>query len=233
MMNGKKVLAIIPARAGSKRLPNKNILELGGKPLIAWTIESAIASTSIDKVIVSTDSDEIKKVAEDYHAVVPFLRPVELSTDTAASMDVVKHAVTYLRDQGETFDIIVLLQPTSPLRTARHIDDALDFYSNKEAESVVSVVKCEHSPLWSNELPKSLSTDTFIREDIKNKRSQDLPQFFRLNGAIYISSEAGLLKSGSFLSTRNGYAYEMDAYSSVDIDNELDFKFAKFLIDEI
>lgn len=233
MINGKKVLAIIPARAGSKRLPNKNILELGGKPLIAWTIESAIESEAVDKVIVSTDSDVIKNVAEAYRANVPFLRPVELSSDTASSIDVVTHAVTFLRDKGEAFDIIVLLQPTSPLRTAKHIDDALEFFHKKEAEAVVSVVKCDHSPLWSNELPKSLSIDKFIREEVKNKRSQDLPAYFRLNGAIYISTGSSLSTSGSFFPNSNGYAYEMDEYSSVDIDNEMDFKFTNFLVNSI
>ncbi len=224
MFGEKKVLAIIPARGGSKRLPQKNILDLNGKPLIAWTIESALQSKYIDKVIVSTDSLAIKKISEKYGAEVPFIRPESLSTDIASSIDVIKHALSFYHNK---FDYVVLLQPTSPLRIFSDIDSAFELIT-KEVKAVVSVCETEHSPLWSNTLDANLSMRNFIRDELKNKRSQDLPVYYRLNGAIYIAEVNYFYQNNGFFG-ENTKAYIMPQERSVDIDTELDFEWAKLL----
>ncbi len=225
MINRKKILAIIPAREGSKRLPNKNILNLAGKPLIAWSIEAAKASKYIDTVIVSTDSEKIATISKSYHAEVPFLRPGELATDEASSLDVILHAIQSLK---EPFDYILLLQPTSPLRTTQDIDAACELL-NENTQAVVSVCETEHSPLWSNTLPENLSMKDFIRPEIKNKRSQDLPKYYRLNGAIYIAEINYFYQNNGFLGDASK-AYIMSQQNSVDIDTELDFRFCEVLM---
>ncbi len=174
MYKGKRVLAIITAREGSKRVPNKNILNLAGKPLIAWTIEASLNSEFIDKTMVSTDSLKIKKIAEEYGANVPFIRPIELANDIAKSIDVIYHALDFCKKNNEEFEYAILLQPTSPLRTKNDIDNAFEMLSD-ETKAVVSVCETEHSPIWMNTLPENLSMSQFIKEEYKNLRSQDLP----------------------------------------------------------
>jgi len=227
VINNKKILAVITARAGSKRLPNKNILNLAGKPLIAWTIDEAKKSKYIDKLIVSTDSKEIAEISKYYGAEVPFMRPLELAIDTADSISVLKHSIEFFKNK---FDYILLLQPTSPLRTVKDIDKAIIILNNK-TKAVVSVCETEHSPLWSNILPEDLSMKNFIRSEIKNKRSQDLPKYYRLNGAIYIAETKYFYKNNGFLGDKTK-AYIMSQQNSVDIDTELDFKFCEILINE-
>lgn len=227
MINGKKILAIIPAREGSKRLPNKNILNLAGKPLIAWSIEAAKASKYIDTVIVSTDSEKIATISKSYHAEVPFLRPRKLATDEASSLDVILHAIQTLK---EPFDYILLLQPTSPLRTTQDIDAACELM-NENTQAVVSVCETEHSPLWSNILPDNLSMKDFIRPEIKDKRSQDLPKYYRLNGAIYMAEINYLSENKGFFGTGTK-AYIMPPERSTDIDTKLDFKYSELLLKE-
>ena len=160
MINNNKILAVITARAGSKRLPDKNILDLAGKPLIAWTIEPAKQSKFIDKIIVSTDSIKIKNISEKYGVEVPFIRPKELASDSASSISVLKHAILFYKNK---FDYIVLLQPTSPLRKTLDIDNAIKMLGEK-TEAIVSVCETEHSPLWTNVLPKDLSMSNFIKK---------------------------------------------------------------------
>lgn len=225
MYENRKILAVITARAGSKRLPNKNILNLAGKPLIAWTIEAAAESKYIDKLIVSTDSEEIKEVSLKYGAEVPFMRPAELATDTTDSMVVLNHAIDYFKEQ---FDYILLLQPTSPLRTVEDIDHAMEML-NENTLAVVSVCEMEHSPLWANILPENHSMEGFIRPEIKGLRSQDLPKFYRLNGALYISEMEEFFFNHGFFG-KNTKAYIMPIERSVDIDNSLDMHFAEFLL---
>ncbi len=232
MINGEKVLAIIPARGGSKRLPGKNILPLKGKPLIAWSIEAALNSIFIDKVVVSTDDIEIAEISQKYGAAVPFTRPENLSNDTASSIDVVIHTIDMLALSDEVYDIVVLLQPTSPLRTTEHINQAFNKYVEQDANGVVSVCEAEHSPIWCNTLPADNSLKSFLPEKYKNVRSQDLPTYFRLNGAVYIASISALKKSNSFIQGDKIFAYEMSTKASVDIDSEIDFKLAEFLAKE-
>jgi len=224
----KKTLAIITARGGSKRLPNKNILDLVRKPLIAWTSDVAKKSKHITKLIVSTDSEKIKQVAEKYNVEVPFIRPDYLASDTATSFDVIKHSIEFFANKNEYFDYIMLLQPTSPLRTDQHIDEAFSMLTD-ETKAVVSVCESEHSPLWSNSLPENLSMKNFISEKNKNLRSQDLPIYYRLNGAIYISEINYFFENKGFFS-ENTKAYIMPQLNSTDIDTQLDFDFCEFLI---
>ncbi len=225
-------LAIITARAGSKRLLNKNSLDLAGKPLIAWTIDAAKKTKYISEVVVSTDSLEIKKTAEEFRATVPFMRPEHLSNDTASSFDVVEHCIEFYQTQlNQSFDYIILLQPTSPLRTSADIENAIQLLNEKNADAVVSVCETEHSPLWSNTIDATLSLEHFLRDEVKNKRSQDLPTYYRLNGAIYICKTEELLKQKTFFLKQKCFAYIMDKENSVDIDTALDLKMAEFLID--
>ena len=220
-----KYLAIIPARGGSKRLPNKNILDLNGKPLISWSIETAKKSKNIDEIVVSSDSDKILEIAKKYDVNI-IKRPDELATDTASSIDVIKHVI----ENYPKYKYIVLLQPTSPLRTEKHIDEAIELLEKKNADAVISVCEMDHSPLWSNILPENLSMENFLREDVKNKRSQDLPKYYRLNGAIYICKTDKFLEKNTFFLDQNIYAYVMDRKSSVDIDDEIDFKLAEIVL---
>ncbi len=222
MINSKSVLAIIPARGGSKRLPHKNILDFAGKPLITWTIMSAKNSRYIDNIIVSSDKNKILALAKSMGVDV-VKRPEELSRDETTSFDVVKHAI----DNIKRHDYIILLQPTSPLRTSQHIDESIGFLVEKEADAVISVCEVEHSPLWMNVLGDDCSMNHFLSQDIKNKRSQDLRQYFRLNGAIYISNIDALLKEGGFFIRDKIYAYIMKSADSIDIDNIVDFKVAE------
>lgn len=226
MLNGKTFLAIIPARGGSKRLPRKNVLELAGKPLIAWTIEAGLKSKYIDKIIVTSDDNEILDIAKQFGSDT-LKRPDELSSDTATSFDVIKHTI----ENTDKYDYVVLLQPTSPLRTTEQINDAIELLENKKADAIVSVCEVDHSPLWSNTLPKDNNMNHFIRDEMKDKRSQDLERYYRLNGAIYICKTDKLLHEKSFFIEDNIFAYCMDKKSSVDIDEQFDFEYVKTIIE--
>lgn len=232
-MHKNRYLAIIPARKGSKRLLNKNILKLGGKPLVAWTIEAALKSKYINEVMVTTDSDEIAEISKNYGAKVPFIRPNELATDKASSYDVIKHTIDFYRQKNQIFDYIILLQPTSPLRNYDNINKAIELQIEKNANSITSVCEMNHSPLWSNTLPNNSSMIGFIEPEIIGKRSQDIETYYRLNGAIYIAKTKTLLKEESFISVSKSFAYKMDKKHSVDIDDEMDFKMAELIIKEI
>lgn len=232
MYKDKRFLALIPARSGSKGLKNKNILLLNGKPLIVYTIESAIKSKIFDKIIVSTDSPKIAEVAKKYGADVPFMRPKELATDEASLVDVVLHALQFLIEKGERYDYFALLQPTSPLRTAGDIVNAVNLLLEKDANSVVSVCEVECTPLWANILPSDLSLEGFIKDEVKGKRRQDLPQFYRLNGAIYLASVDYFLREKDWFKEKS-YAYIMPRERSIDIDDHIDLKLAEILIEEM
>jgi CMP-N,N'-diacetyllegionaminic acid synthase len=229
MIGGKKLLAVIPARGGSKRLPRKNILDLAGKPLIAWTIEAALGSKYIDRVIVSTDDKEIATISKKYGADVPFMRPSELATDEAKSVDVVLHLLEKLKKIREKYDYIILLQPTSPLRTTQNIDDSVELLQARKSDAVISVCKVEHSPLWCNLIPDD-DLSNFLDHSILNKRSQDLEQYYRLNGAIYLCNAEKLKEEKAFFLKNRCSAYKMNRESSVDIDSRMDFLYASVCI---
>ena len=220
MYKDKKFLAIIPARGGSKGVPKKNIRDLAGKPLIAWTIAEAKKSRYLDRCIVSTEDAEIKKVAEESGGEVPFLRPQGLAQDGTASIDVVLHAIRKLPD----YDFVVLLQPTSPLRTVEDIDGAIAFCFDHGAESCVSITESEHSPYWMYRLDgmqKMLPLLELSREE--NYQRQKLPKVYRLNGAVYVN-RIGALLSGRSLLEKDTVGYIMPQERSYDIDTMLDFE---------
>ena len=213
------VLAIIPARSGSKGVPNKNARLLGGKPLIAYSIEQAQSSIFIRDIIVSTDSEEIGEMAKRFGAQVPFIRPAHLSSDTAKSIDVVIHAVEFLKEQGKNYDAVILLQPTSPFREVSLIDSAITQFSSSDMDSLVSVsqVPYEYNPHWVYEINENgfLSLATGEKQIIP--RRQDLPQAFHRDGNIYISSVEVLLKKRSFYGEKLGFI-ETKSEINVNID---------------
>lgn len=220
-----KFLAIILARGGSKRLPRKNILPLAGKPMISWTIEAALKSKFVNKVVVSSDDAEILEISLHLGADI-IERPKFLATDTASSFDSIKHVI----ENSPSFEYIILLQPTSPLRTMKHINEAITLLENKQADAVISVNETEYSPLWMNTLDNDQSLEHFLHTAVVNSRSQDLPKYYRLNGAIYICKTERLLQEKSFFIYNKIFAYIMDRESSVDIDEQLDFQIAELLL---
>ncbi len=228
MLKGKKVLAIIPARAGSKRLVDKNTKALLGKPLIGWTIESALLSKYVDKVVVSTDSTYIQEIAQELEAEAPFIRPKELATDSATTVDVIAHCIEHYHD--ESFDIVILLQPTSPLRDQLDIDNALEFYSEKVALSVISVCPLEHPSHWCNTLPEDRNLKSFIKSDSRVKRSQDFEKEYRLNGALYISDINSFKENNGFWTNNASYAFVMAPEKSIDIDTQSDFELCEYFM---
>ena len=226
MYKNKSFLAFIPARGGSKRLPNKNLLNLAGKPLVAWTIEAAKKSQYVHDIILSSDDDRILEIGRDY-GITALKRPDYLATDEAKTVDVVMYHLNQIFFQP---DFIILLQPTSPLRTSKHIDEAIEYLYNKNADAVISVCEIDHPVEWCNILPEDGSLANFIQKEFLNLRSQDLPKRYKINGALYIIKTEKFLKEKTFFLQENIYAYIMDKFSSIDIDDEFDFRFAEFLI---
>jgi N-acylneuraminate cytidylyltransferase/CMP-N,N'-diacetyllegionaminic acid synthase len=229
MYKKKKILAIIPARGGSVGIPKKNIKLLSGKPLIYWTLNEVKKSNFIDRIIVSTDNQAIANIASQCGAEVPFLRPKALSTSKAKMIDVVLHVLKWLNSRGDLYDLVILLQPTSPLRSSFDLDESVKlFFSRKSIKSVISVCQIDHPVQWMGRLSKNNNMKDFVgRKGVKLNR-QDLPVFYRINGAIYLVDIDYLLKNKSFLS-RQSYAYVMPRERSVDIDDYFDFEFADFL----
>lgn len=225
------MLAVIPARGGSKGIPHKNIKHLAGKPLIAYTIEAALESGIFEKVIVSTDSRKIAEISKQYGAEVPFVRPDEISGDLVSSDEVILHALDFFKGKGKEFDYVCKLQPTSPLRTAEHVREAYQLMKEKNADFVVSVCECEHSPLWAGVLGEDRSLDNFIKEDAKRACRQELPTYYRLNGAIYMGKTEAFCENKSFIG-KNAFAYVMKQEESVDIDTSIDFEVAEVIINQ-
>lgn len=223
-----KRIAIIPARSGSKGLKNKNIKELNGKPLMAYTILCAIKSGAFDKVFVTTDSEKYAKIAEQYGADASFLRSEKNSSDSAGSWEVVKEVIHKFKERNECYDEIMLLQPTSPLREPQDIINAINLLYEKGGSSVVSLTMCDHSPLWCNVLPEDGNMDNFDRKEYSNLPRQELPSFYRYNGAIYLIKSEELMKENMF---KTGcYAYVMPGERSIDIDSELDLLIAETIM---
>lgn len=228
MENMPRVLAVITARGGSKGLPGKNIKLLCGKPLIAWTIESAKNSFCIDELIVSTDSDEIAAISQTYGAKVPFIRPQSLATDTTNSVDVILHAIEYYEKQNNFFDYVILLEPTSPLRKKNDLCRALQILKiNESAESIVGVCIAEnHHPSFAmilkNEfiLPYNTCNQQIYHQSI---RRQDLSKVFFLEGSLYISTVKALKIKQTFYHDRT-LPFVVEKWQSFEIDDELDFK---------
>jgi CMP-N,N'-diacetyllegionaminic acid synthase len=214
-----KVLAVIIARGGSKSLPRKNILSAGGRPLIAWTIEASLKSKSIDHVVLSSDDNEIIRVAKDWGCPETFCRPSYLADDTASSIDVVLHTL----DQISGFDYVILLQPTSPLRSAVDIDMAFTHLLSNDAPCCVSICEVDQSPYWMYSVNSDNKIQAILPQSVSPSRRQDLPKTYVLNGAIYIAKIDWLQKNKSFI-TEDTIGFAMAKQNSLDIDTAEDFE---------
>jgi len=226
VFKGRTILAIIPARGGSKGVPRKNIRLLAGKPLIAWTIAEAKKSKYIDRLILSSEDDEIIEVARDFGCEIPFKRPVELAQDETPGIEPVIHAINTLE---EKYDFVVLLQPTSPLRTVEDIDGCIQHCILTESPACVSLTEVQQSPYWMYHLDDNMKLKPFVQNGEEINRRQDLPKVYALNGAVYIAESRFILKHKSFLAKETtGYVISIE--NSVDIDTELDFAYCEWLI---
>lgn len=235
MINGKSVLAVIPARGGSKGLPRKNILPLSGKPLIAWSIEAANKSKFIDRCIVSTDDTEIAKVAEAHGCEVPFMRPEHLARDTSASMDVIFHALNFLSNQSIAYDYIIELEPTSPLRDSDDIDIALEKLDNnrEKADSIVGVSRVESAhPAFDVKINNDGLIEPYIGKAFSVLRRQDIEDLYFFEGSVYISDVEVLMKKGSFYHERT-MPYIVPRWKSLEIDEMVDLITAEAIMNNL
>ena len=224
-----RAIAIIPARSGSKGLKDKNIKELNGKPMMAYTIEAANNSGIFDCVHVSTDSEKYADIARKYGANVPFLRSDELSGDNASSWDVVRYVLHMYSNSGVEYDLFALLQPTSPLRTAEDIKNAYNIYMEKNAKAIVSVCETDHPPIFSDVIAEDGSMKGFVKKEYRDLPRQAIPKYYRVNGGIYLVNKSCLDDIVS-LYDNECYAYIMDRESSIDIDSNIDFLVAETLM---
>ena len=224
-------IAIIPARSGSKGLPDKNIRLVNGKPLLAYTIEAALESGCFDTVHVSTDSERYAEIARKFGADVPFLRSAELATDTASTWDVVREVLARYAELGKKYDTMMLMQPTTPLRTGEDVKAAYALLQEKRAKSVIAVCEVDHSPLWCDTIPDSGSMKGFGRKDLAWVNRQELRPYYRVNGAIYLLSVNGIsIPPDDDIYEDNCYALFMDRKKSIDIDCEDDLALVEFLL---
>lgn len=224
------MIAIIPARGGSKGVPGKNIKELCGKPLIAHTIEAAISSNEVDKVIVSTDDQEVAKIAIAYGAEVPFMRPKELATDEALAINNYIYTINKLNGMYcSLIESFAVLQPTSPLRAKEDIDKAINIFNEKNADSVISVVKLPYSISWAKAIDEKGVLVNYYNDNEKIKNRQDYKATYIPNGAIYVFKTNLILNNQSYYSELT-FPYIMPRDRSVDIDEIIDFQFAEFLM---
>jgi len=231
--NGKLILGLIPARGGSKGLPRKNIRPLYGKPLIAWTIEQARASRYLDAVVVTTDDAEIADIARRFGADVPFMRPAALASDTATSMDVMRHALDHFAAKDVRYDYLVLLEPTSPLRETSDIDTCITILIGREdAEAIVSIAKLESAHPDFNVVLDSKSSfirNLFGNADFASIRRQDLRDVFFFDGTLYCSRVDALLAKGTFYHDAT-LGYPVPKWKSIEIDDLSDFLCAETLV---
>lgn len=221
------IYSIITARGGSKGIPRKNIKNLNGKPVLAYSIESSISCELIKNTYVTTEDEEIATVSREFGAKV-INRPQELAADNSSSVDVMLHALDYLEKNEESFDFFILLQPTSPLRTAIDIENAINLFVDNECDALISVCEIDHTSMLSLTL-----NDEFLvpncDEEFLNKRRQDLPTYYSPNGAIYITTPQSLRKNKTFIPKKT-IPYVMPKERSVDLDTTFDFKLAEFLL---
>jgi CMP-N,N'-diacetyllegionaminic acid synthase len=224
MIEGKKALGIIPARGGSKGLPGKNIKPICGKPLIAWTIEKALLSKYLDEILVTTDSTEIASVAETLGASVPFLRPAELSTDSATTFSAVKHAIDYYnKSLNRVFDYIVLLEPTSPLREDNDIDNMLEILTKNEGsyDSLISIGEVGEHPSIMKKINGKYIEPFCPELKLTTRRQDNEPAYFPY-GVAYMAKTASLINEETFYTKRSGY-YLLKRYQNYEIDDLYDF----------
>lgn len=225
------MIAIIPARGGSKGVPHKNIKNMCGKPLIYYTIDAAIKATSVDRVIVTTDDPEIANIAKEYGAEIPFMRPTELAGDYSKAQKVYLHAVEYLHvHDGENVEKFMVLLPTVPFRTAEHIDEAVQIFNRENPTTLVSVKKEETPPSWLYKRnDRGYIVNAGFDVDLASGNRQENPEYYVPNGAIYIL-DYNLLKNKMTYFSEDTIGYVMDDYSSLDIDSMEQFQYAEYLM---
>ena len=229
MIDGKKIIAIVPARQGSKGLANKNIIDFLGKPLLVWSIEAALQSKYVDRIIVSTDSTEIAGIGKKFGADIPFIRPSYLSEDNSTSVDVICHAIEFMSGKlGEDFDFVILLEPTSPLRTSEDVDLALEkFIGSPDARALVSVGESESQ---HNTFQFNITESEFISVEPSSKkfvhmRRQDLARSYFLDGSIYLSYVHTLFEFASFVHGKT-LTLSLPKWKNIEIDDEYDYVMA-------
>lgn len=235
MIKGKSVLCVIPARAESKGLPGKNIKELCGKPLVAWPIEAAQKSNSIDEIVVSTDSEKITKIAKSFHANVPFIRPAKLAQDSSTTFSVIEHAISYFKKQDTKFDYVVCLEPTSPLTTSIDVDVAINILeeNRKIADSIVGVCKVENAhPVFDARIRNQGLISPYQGDEFKFYRRQDIEELYYFEGSLYISDINVLLKEKCFYHNRT-LPYKVPRWKAIEIDEMVDFICAEAIINNI
>jgi len=226
MINGSTVLGLIIARGGSKGLPGKNILDLGGKPLIAWSVEAARQSRVLDRLVVSTDDEAIMEAARAAGGEIPFRRPPELATDQTSAMDVVIHA---LDNVGAAYDYVVLLQATSPFRTSDDIDQTIAACVDNQAPCCVTIAEVSKSPYWMFSLDTARHLVPLIPQDQMATQRQALPQFYALNGAVYVARVDWLRCTKQFV-TPETIGHIMRPEHSIDVDTAFDLRLAQSML---
>lgn len=224
------ILAIIPARGGSKGIPNKNIAELAGKPLIGWTINNAKSSVNIDRVIVTTDSEKIADIARKFGAEVPFLRPKELAQDDTPGIKPILHVLDWLEEEENySPDYVMVLQPTSPLRITKDIETVISIALEHQADSVVSVSHTDRHPYWMKTITEDGYLEDWLPSQENSKRRQELPSVYALNGAIYLAKTKLILEKNSFYDNRT-FPYVMPTERALDIDTPWDLHLANLIL---
>lgn len=225
------ILGIIPARGGSKSIPHKNIVDLGGKPLIAWTIDAATASKKINQTIISTDDQKIAATAKQYGGHVPFMRPDDLASDVAPALPVIQHAITEMEKSGKKIDAVIYLQPTSPFRTAAQIDEALSLFGNPEIDTIVSVVQIPHNMTPSSLMREHNGKLEFMASEQERKfRRQDKETLYARNGPAILAIRRTVIMDQKKLYGDYIQKYEMDFSTSWDIDTPEDLIIARKLM---
>lgn len=225
-----KILALITARGGSKRLPGKNIRVLGGKPLIAWSIDAARGISEICDILVSTDDPAIAVVCTEAGAYVPWLRPTWLATDTASSVDVALHALDWYEAEKGAVDGLLLLQPTSPFRTQKTVRRGVELFSENGQQSVLGVSSTHAHPMWTLKKEGEYLVP-FLQEHGFGIRSQDLPAAYVVNGSFYLISPSELRARMSFVGIRTIPLLIESPQEALDIDTEWDFMMAELIAD--
>lgn len=228
MINGNRVLGVIPARAGSKGLPGKNLKPLIGKPLLAWAIEQAKKSKYIDRLILSSEDPKIISVAREWGCEVPFLRPAELARDEIPAVDVVLHAIDAI---SENYRWVILLQPTSPLRLAKDIDACIEICANDNAPACASVTEVKEHPFWMFTIDKSNCLVPLIKQGSMPNCRQFLPKICVLNGAVFVARSDWLRQNRTFFNADTRACF-LPQERSLDIDTELDLKICEVLLNE-
>jgi CMP-N,N'-diacetyllegionaminic acid synthase len=226
-----ETVALVTARGGSKGVPGKNIAPVAGKPLIGWTIDAARSATRLDRIFVSTDDPEIARIAKSFGAEIPFLRPAELAADNSSHISVVLHALSWLANEGLSPRYLVLLQPTSPLRTSADIDGAIALALAQDADSVVSVCVAHNHPLLVKKRTPEGYLANYAQSDLAYLRRQDLPEAFALNGAIYVTKTSVLKEQMTFMPPRT-LPFLMPAERSLEIDDPWDLHLARLVMED-